>query len=100
MDLKQRRGRMQAHLDRDAGKQWVHQAANLHHGDGVLIATYDRPILIPHGMAGVSGPAPPALLDPNRFQLPERTLTPRAPYQASPLSYLNAASSSWSLYAE
>ena len=48
----------------------------------------------------VSGLATTTLLDPNRFQLPERTLTPRAPYQASPLSYLNAASSSWSLYAE
>jgi hypothetical protein len=91
---------MQAHLDRDADKQWVHQAANLHHGDDVLTATQDRPILIPQRMAMVSGLATTALLDANRFQLPERTLTPRAPYQASPLSYLNAASSSWSLYAE
>jgi hypothetical protein len=100
MDLKQRRSRMQAHLDRDADKQWVHQAANLDHGDGVLTATHERPILIPQRMAVVSALATTALLDANRFQLPERTLTPRAPYQASPLSYLNAASSSWSLYAE
>src|SRR5262245_44174979 len=70
MDLKQRRSRMQAHLDRDAGKQWVHQAANLHHGDGVLTATHDRPILIPQRMAVLSGLATTALLDANRFSCP------------------------------
>jgi hypothetical protein len=100
MDLNQRRSRMNAHLERDADKKWVHQATNLHHDTDVQVATYDRPIPVLQRMAVVSGYTTTATLEPNRFQLPERTLTPRAPYQASPLSYLNAASSSWSLYAE
>src|SRR5215831_17232456 len=80
-------------------KSWVLHSADLRREGKVVSETRDRPVTVRDRKR--------LLTDLGDFRIrawlldtPERRLTPRRPYEASPLSYLNAIGSSWSLWAE
>ncbi len=76
--------------------KWAHHLADLSPDGKVLSAEHDRPVTTFDRLKGVGdvlGVEPPTTL----FALPQRTLTPRAPYQQSPLSYIHTTGYSWML---
>lgn len=80
-------------------KSWVLHSADLHRDAEVTTDTGQRPFTLldrKHLLADLGDFTVPAWL----FETPERRLTPRRPYQFSPLSYLDAVGVSWSLFAE
>lgn len=95
--MEDHRQRMEEQLLRGPDK-WVHHVADLDQGEEVRTLELDRPIRLRDRLQRVS--AVVGFKVPPPFFLAERTLTPRAPYQASPLSYLNAKGDSWNLWAE
>lgn len=80
---------------------WVHHVAAPERKKKVHTTELARPIGLASryaaikAIAGRYGPDLAGL-----FAVPERRLTPRAPYQSAPLSYLNAWGRSWSLWCE
>lgn len=96
--ISEHRTRLQTLLGDEDKKRWVHHVADLEGGDGkVHTLELDRPIsAIPRveRVKQVAG----QLGSPSFFlETFERKLTPRTPYQESPLSYLNAWANSWAL---
>lgn len=80
-------------------EKWVHHVVDLTRDGQVLTSQHDRPIAMFDRLERLSDVLDVKLPD-SFFALSERILTPRAPYQESPLSYLNAGGRSWSLWAE
>jgi hypothetical protein len=64
----------------------------------VRTAASDRPITALTRQGLLADSLGPLLLWP--LDLPERSLSPRHPYESAPLSFVNAAGRSWSLWAE
>jgi hypothetical protein len=91
---------MYARLEQEADKKWVHHAADLEREEEVRSQIYDGPVALLKRVDAVAAISPGHRFDPSVFQVFERLLTPRSPYQSSPLSYMNAMSRSWSLWAE
>lgn len=79
-------------------RTWVHHVADLQEGDGVRTAVHERPLSVLERTKVLADLVVLPGLWP--LDLPERYLSARAPYEASPLSYLNAVGQSWSLWAE
>ncbi|MBE7503635.1 MAG: hypothetical protein HS113_25765 [Verrucomicrobiales bacterium] len=80
---------------------WVHHVAALERKARVHTTELDRPIELASRYAAIKDIAVAIRASSlGIFALPERRLTPRAPYQAAPLSYLNAWGRSWSLWCE
>jgi hypothetical protein len=80
-------------------KSWVLHSANLHRDGAVVTDTAERPFTLldrKHLLIDLGDFTIPAWL----FETPERRLTPRRPFETSPLSYLNAMGASWSLWGE
>jgi hypothetical protein len=80
-------------------KSWMLHSADLHRTTDVMNETRERPFTLlerRHLLTDLGDFAFPAWL----FETPERRLTPRHPYESSPLSYLNAMGRSWSLWGE
>jgi hypothetical protein len=98
-EIREERRRLQAKLLREEDKQWVHHVADLERGDRVLTVVGDRPLTTLARFDRVTDLVS-VKLRRGSLGLYERRLTPRAPYEQSPLSYLNAMGRSWSLWAE
>ena len=80
---------------------WVHHAADLDRRSKVRTVELKRPIgLAPRFAAVKDFVGAVSHFSPGLLAIAERLLTPRAPYQPAPLSYLNAWGRSWSLWAE
>jgi hypothetical protein len=99
----------QVHIDRElqhiherllhGPDAWYHHVADLS-GDGeVKSSQSDRPITT-YSRSEQLGDITKSRLPVGIFDLAERTLTAQAPYQESPLSYLDAWGPRWSLWAE
>lgn len=89
-------------VDRLAAEEdmkWAHHASDLEQDRGVQTRVFDRPMTV-LTRTKVLSDALGLTLFPLLLDLPERYLSARHPYQSSPLSYLNAMGSSWSLWAE
>lgn len=82
----------------EEGRTWVHHVADLQGDSGVRTEVHERP---PSSLERTTALADLVVL-PGLWplDLPERYLSARAPYESSPLSYLNAAGMSWSVWAE
>jgi hypothetical protein len=80
-------------------QSWVVHSADLRREGAVVSDTSDRPFTVldrKRRLTDLGDFRFPAWL----FETPERRLTPRKPYETSPLSYLNAMGRSWTLWAE
>ena len=104
MDDERRLGRLEDFREQQReimameGQVWVHHVGDLHGDDRVRTEVHQRP---PSGLERTKALADLLIL-PGLWplDLPERYLSARAPYESSPLSYLNALGQSWSLWAE
>src|SRR5438105_8013170 len=97
-ELREQRRRLEAELLREEDKRWVHHVADLDRGERVLTVVSERPTLRRARLDRIADLDSTIMRSGIEFQLFERRLTPRAPYQATPLSYLNAMGRSWSLW--
>lgn len=93
----------QAQIDRlreaEREKDWIHHVADFSsRGGEVTTRKLDRPFLPDDRIEAIS--VIDASIGKVVLDLPERRLTPRAPYQGSPLSYLEAFERSWTLTAQ
>jgi hypothetical protein len=80
---------------------WTYHAANLaDNSKEVCSIKLDRPVGLAKRLETVRDLINFPTLPPVVFSNFERILTPRQPYQASPVSYLNAMGSSWTLWGE
>jgi hypothetical protein len=81
---------------------WAYHATVLGEESGeVRTLNLDRPVALEKRIELVKDLSQSlGVLPPIVFTLFERYLSPREPYQSSPLSYLNAYGRSWSLWAE
>jgi hypothetical protein len=83
-------------LRMQGSKSWVLHCADLHRDAEARTVNAPRPFTLlerQHVLSDLVDFTVPAW----RFEVPERRLTPRQPYQLSPLSYLDAAGVTWSL---
>ncbi len=86
-------------LRMQGSKSWVLHSADLHRDTEVRTVTAPRPFTLlarQRMLSDLVDVTVPAWL----FEAPERRLTPRRPYQMSPLSYLDAVGVTWSLGAQ
>jgi hypothetical protein len=80
---------------------WAHHVVDLDAGGEVSTLELDHPIGPEQRLRTLSHTGIDiARLPPGIFTFPERSLTPRAPFWASPMSYLEAFGRSWSLFAD
>ena len=82
----------------DDGRVWVHHVADLQGDRPVRTKSYERPPTAQERTTALADLVVLPGLWP--LDLPERFLSARAPYESSPLSYLNAMGQSWSVWAE
>lgn len=85
-------------LEMEEGQQWVHHLADLSGDRDVETTASDRPFTALARQKLLADDIGPLLLWP--LNLPERSLSPRHPYESAPLSFVNAAGRSWSFWAE